>query len=66
LLPTSYPEVKGRTKGRSGAGLDTLYGQLLRRVIANDGLNVGAGWRARREGAGKLCKTRGGARMIMA
>lgn len=29
---TIYAEVKGRTKGRSGAGLDTLYGQLLRRM----------------------------------
>jgi Holliday junction resolvase-like predicted endonuclease len=29
---TIYAEVKGRTKGRPGAGLDTLYGQLLRRM----------------------------------
>jgi Holliday junction resolvase-like predicted endonuclease len=29
---TIYAEVKGRTKGRPGAGLDTLHGQLLRRV----------------------------------
>jgi len=29
---TIYAEVKGRTKSRSGAGLDTLYGQLLRRM----------------------------------
>jgi hypothetical protein len=27
-----YAEVKGRTKARPGAGLDTLYGQLLRRM----------------------------------
>src|SRR3954452_13212280 len=27
-----YAEVKGRTKSRPGAGLDTLYGQLLRRM----------------------------------
>ena len=27
-----YAEVKGRTKSRSGAELDTLYGQLLRRM----------------------------------
>ncbi|MET0602118.1 MAG: hypothetical protein ABW167_09040 [Baekduia sp.] len=31
---TSYAEVKGRTKSRPGAGLDTLYGQLLRRMPA--------------------------------
>jgi hypothetical protein len=29
---TIYAEVKGRTKGRPGAGLDSLYGQLLRRM----------------------------------
>ena len=29
-----YAEVKGRTKSRPGAGLDTLYGQLLRRMPA--------------------------------
>jgi hypothetical protein len=29
---TISAEVKGRTKSRSGAGLDTLYGQLLRRM----------------------------------
>src|SRR5919107_3942579 len=29
---TIYAEVKGRTKSRPGAGLDTLYGQLLRRM----------------------------------
>jgi len=29
---TIYAEVKGRTKSRAGAGLDTLYGQLLRRM----------------------------------
>jgi hypothetical protein len=33
---TIYAEVKGRTKGRSGAGLDTLYGQLLRRMPAEE------------------------------
>jgi hypothetical protein len=27
-----FAEVKGRTKSRPGAGLDTLYGQLLRRM----------------------------------
>jgi hypothetical protein len=27
-----YAEVKGKTKGRPGVGLDTLYGQLLRRM----------------------------------
>lgn len=31
---TIFAEVKGRTKGRPGAGLDTLYGQLLRRMSA--------------------------------
>ena len=31
---TIYAEVKGRTKSRPGAGLDTLYGQLLRRMSA--------------------------------
>jgi Holliday junction resolvase-like predicted endonuclease len=31
---TILAEVKGRTKGRPGAGLDTLYGQLLRRMSA--------------------------------
>ena len=29
---TIYAEVKGRTNSRPGAGLDTLYGQLLRRM----------------------------------
>ena len=29
---TIYAEAKGRTKGRPGAGLDALYGQLLRRM----------------------------------
>ena len=29
---TIYAEVKGQTKSRPGAGLDTLYGQLLRRM----------------------------------
>ena len=29
---TIYAEVKGRTKSRPGSGLDTLYGQLLRRM----------------------------------
>ena len=29
---TIYAEVKGRTKSCPGAGLDTLYGQLLRRM----------------------------------
>jgi len=29
---TIYAEAKGRTKSRAGAGLDTLYGQLLRRM----------------------------------
>lgn len=33
---TIYAEVKGRTKGRPGAGLDTLYGQLLRRMSAEE------------------------------
>ena len=28
--------VKGRTKSRPGAGLDTLYGQLLRRMPAEE------------------------------
>jgi hypothetical protein len=27
-----YAEVKGRTTSRAGVGLDTLYGQLLRRM----------------------------------
>src|SRR4051794_23801274 len=31
---TIYAEVEGRTKGRPGAGLDTVYGQLLRRMPA--------------------------------
>ena len=34
---TIYAEVKGRTKGSPGAGLDTLYGQLLRRMSAEEG-----------------------------
>ena len=33
---TIYAEVKGRTKGRPGAGLDSLYGQLLRRMPAKE------------------------------
>ena len=33
---TIYAEVKGRTKSRAGAGLDTLYGQLLRRMAADE------------------------------
>jgi|GEM_PF-896062 hypothetical protein len=33
---TIYAEVKGRTNSRPGAGLDTLYGQLLRRMPAED------------------------------
>src|SRR4051794_3621345 len=33
---TIYAEVKGRTRGRPGAGLDTLYGQLLRRMPATE------------------------------
>ena len=33
---TVYAEVKGRTKNRPGAGLDTLYGQLLRRMPAEE------------------------------
>jgi hypothetical protein len=33
---TIYAEVKGRTKGRPGAGLDSLYGQLLRRMPATE------------------------------
>jgi len=33
---TIYAEVKGRTKSRPGAGLDALYGQLLRRMPAEE------------------------------
>jgi hypothetical protein len=33
---TIYAEVKGQTKSRPGAGLDTLYGQLLRRMPAKE------------------------------
>ena len=33
---TIYAEVKGRTKNRAGAGLDALYGQLLRRMPAEE------------------------------
>src|SRR3954454_10984329 len=33
---TIYAEVKGRTKGRPCAGLDTLYGQFLRRMPAEE------------------------------
>lgn len=33
---TIYAEAKGRTKSRPGAGLDTLYGQLLRRMPAEE------------------------------
>lgn len=33
---TIYAEVKGRTKSRPGAGVDTLYGQLLRRMAAEE------------------------------
>ena len=31
-----YAEVKGRTKSPPSAGLDTLYGQLLRRMPAEE------------------------------
>jgi hypothetical protein len=31
-----YAEVKGNTKSRPGASLDTLYGQLLRRMPAEE------------------------------
>jgi hypothetical protein len=37
---TIYAEVKGRTKARPGAGLDTLYGQLLRRMSAEEDPNT--------------------------
>ena len=37
---TIYAEVKGRTKSRPGAGLDTLYGQLLRRMSAEEDPNT--------------------------
>jgi hypothetical protein len=37
---TIYAEVKGRTKSRPGAGLDTLYGQLLRRMPAEEDPNT--------------------------
>src|SRR3954467_24214 len=33
---TIYAEVKGPTNGRPGAGLDSLYGQLLRRMPAEE------------------------------
>jgi hypothetical protein len=33
---TIYAEVKGRTRSSPGRGLDTLYGQLLRRMRAED------------------------------
>jgi hypothetical protein len=33
---TIYAEVKGRTNRPPGAGLDTLYGQLLRRMPAEE------------------------------
>src|SRR3954452_19626662 len=33
---TIYAEVKGRTESRPAAGLDTLYGQLLRRMPVED------------------------------
>jgi hypothetical protein len=33
---TIYAEVKGRTKARPGGGLDALYGQLLRRMPAEE------------------------------
>jgi len=33
---TIYAEVKGRTNSRPGAGLDTLYGQLLKRMPAEE------------------------------
>ena len=33
---TIYAEVKGRTNSRPGAGLDTLYGQLLRQMPAEE------------------------------
>src|SRR5918995_6693752 len=33
---TIYAEVKGRTNSRPGAGLDTLFGQLLRRMPAEE------------------------------
>ena len=33
---TIYAEVKGRTKSRPGEALDKLYGQLLRRMPADE------------------------------
>src|SRR4051812_22221431 len=33
---TIYAEAKGRTKGSAGGGLDALYGQLLRRMPAEE------------------------------
>ena len=33
---TIYAVIKGRTNSRPGAGLDTLYGQLLRRMLAEE------------------------------
>jgi hypothetical protein len=33
---TIYAEVKGRTKNGPGGGVDTLYGQLLRRMPADE------------------------------
>ena len=33
---TIYAEAKGRTKGSPGGGVDSLYGQLLRRMPAEE------------------------------
>ena len=33
---TIYAEAKGRTKSRPGGGMDALYGQLLRRMPAEE------------------------------
>src|SRR3954468_2412103 len=37
---TIYAEVKGRTKGRPGAALDALYGQLVGAMPAEDDPNT--------------------------
>ena len=37
---TLYAEVKGRTNKGPGAGVDSLYGQLLRRMPAEDDPNT--------------------------
>ncbi|MDP9223028.1 MAG: hypothetical protein M3P18_04090, partial [Actinomycetota bacterium] len=38
---TLFAEVKGNTKARPGAGVDSMYGQLLRRMAAEEAAESG-------------------------